>query len=136
MTYVGIDGCKAGWFAVIISGPRSWAFSVYDNIIQLWNELKDAELLLIDIPIGLRESGEAGRTCDIMAGKMLGRPRASSVFPTPVRQALEFTDYESASEMNYLITGKYLSIFTWHIMPKIRRVDPFLRLNPEASLWY
>jgi predicted RNase H-like nuclease len=83
--YVGIDGCKAGWFAVIISSRQSWAFNVYDDITQLWNKLKDAELLLIDIPIGLLEDGEAGRTCDIMARKILGRPRASSVFPPPVR---------------------------------------------------
>ena len=51
--YVGIDGCRTGWFAVIISAPCSWAFNVYDDITQLWSEVAEVELLLIDIPIGL-----------------------------------------------------------------------------------
>ena len=96
-SYVAIDGCKAGWFAVIISSGKSWAFSVYNDISQLWNELKDAELLLIDIPLGLLESGKTGRTCDSMARKILGK-RHVCVFTPPVRPALKFDNYELASD--------------------------------------
>jgi len=131
--FVGIDGCKAGWFAVTLVGLQSWKVSVFSDIDQLWNSLSYAHLLLIDIPIGLCERGVEGRACDAAARRLLGSPRASSVFTAPVRPALEFNDREEASEKNYSLTGRRIGVQTWAIAPKIQEVDRFLRTKPEAG---
>jgi len=130
--YVGIDGCKAGWFTVALFQSGSWNFSVFSNIDQLWNTLYKAQLLLIDIPIGLGEGGVEGRVCDTVARRLLGSPRASSIFTPPVRPALEFNDRKTASEKNYFLTGRRIGVQSWAIAPKIREVDEFLRSKPDA----
>ncbi len=130
--YVGIDGCKTGWFAVRLFQSGSWNFDVFDNIDQLWNTFYKAQLLLIDIPIGLCEGGVEGRACDTAARRFLGSPRASSIFTPPVRLALEFNDREAASEKNYSLTGRRIGVQSWAIARKIQEVDQFLRSKLEA----
>ena len=130
--YVGIDGCKTGWFAVRLFQSGSWNFDVFANIDQLWNTLYEAQLLLIDIPIGLCEGGVEGRACDTAARRLLGSPRASSIFTPPVRLALEFNDRETASEKNYSLTGRRIGVQSWAVAPKIQEVDQFLRSKPDA----
>lgn len=56
--YVGIDGCKAGWFAVTLVDHMTWKVDVFDNIEHVWKVLSNAKSLLIDIPIGLCAGGE------------------------------------------------------------------------------
>jgi len=129
---VGIDGCKTGWFAVRLFQSGSWNFDVFANVGQLWNTFYKAQLLLIDIPIGLCEGGVEGRACDTAARRLLGSPRASSIFTPPVRLALEFNDREAASEKNYSLTGRRIGVQSWAIARKIREVDQFLRSNPDA----
>jgi predicted RNase H-like nuclease len=67
-----------------------------------------------------------------VARKMLGRPRASSVFTPPIRPALKFDNREEASELNHSLSGRKIGVQSWAIAPKIREVDEFLRLNPDA----
>jgi len=57
--FAGIDGCKAGWFAFTLSASQTWQLAVFKTIAQIWDGLSHAELLLIDIPIGLCEGGPA-----------------------------------------------------------------------------
>jgi predicted RNase H-like nuclease len=83
MKYVGVDGCHAGWFAVILNEPDDWRITVYPNISDLWKDNTDAALVLMDIPIGLRENCTEYRICDIEARSLLGE-RISSVFPCSV----------------------------------------------------
>ncbi len=63
---------------------------------------------------------------------MLGRPRASSVFPPPLRSSLEGATREEASAYNFELSGKKIGVQTWGIGPKIREIDQFLRANPDA----
>jgi predicted RNase H-like nuclease len=84
MVYIGVDACKAEWFAVMLTEEGNWRVNIFPNISNLWNQSKDARLILIDIPIGLREDDFNERICDQEARKLLGPKRGSSVFPVTV----------------------------------------------------
>ena len=130
--FVGIDGCRAGWFTVSLFDDQSWELRVFSNVEEIWNRLSHAKLLLIDIPIGIRDEGPEERICDVEARKLLGKPRASSIFPPPARPSLNYETCARASEVNHSLTGRKISAQTWEISPKINEVDQFLRTTPEA----
>jgi len=130
---VGIDGCKKGWFYFQFDGS-GLSFSVVTALRGYLSRIPAKSVVLIDIPIGLRESGNRERDCDPAARKILGKPRASSVFPAPSRQAVLLpseSSHKEASEENRLHLGKGLSLQSWAIAPKIREVDELLR-NPQG----
>ncbi|MFP3869250.1 MAG: DUF429 domain-containing protein [Syntrophobacteria bacterium] len=145
-SYVGIDGCKAGWFVVTLIDRRGWKINVFNNVEEIWKNLSYATLLLIDIPIGLHDTGDKSRSCDIEARRLLGSPRTSSVFTPPLRPALEFVERVKASEKNHLLSARRIGVQTWGIVSKIREVDHFLRrvlearkkireVHPEVLFW-
>ena len=83
MTVVGVDGCSAGWVAVVRSeGSLDWG--VYESLAAVVTDT-DPERLLLDIPVGLPSEGR--RACDDAAKEQLGS-RASTVFYTPARTVL------------------------------------------------
>ncbi|MGD8807066.1 MAG: DUF429 domain-containing protein [Chloroflexota bacterium] len=130
--YIGVDGCKAGWFAVSLGPAGAWRFDVYSDFAALWASCQAASLILVDIPIGLVEVGYDGRQCDAIARRLLGPGRASSVFTPPTRPALDAADYQAASAINRALTGKSITIQSWNIGPKIRQVDLLLRNEQRA----
>lgn len=134
--YIGIDGCRGGWKAVGLSCSGSWIVSVFADIDELWSALRGAKLFLIDIPIGLCEGEVKSRACDTAARRLLGSPRASSVFTPPARPALDFNDRQTASERNHTLTGCRIGVQSWGISGKIKQVDQFLRSHPEARKWF
>jgi len=125
MRYVGVDGCRHGWFAILIDERGAYESRMFSAIAELADFINSAALILVDIPIGLRSFGESERACDLAARKALG-PRSSSVFPAPVRQAIYMPTYEAASAENFRVRGRKLSKQSWAIIPKIREVDEFL----------
>lgn len=126
----GVDGCKAGWFAVWGDGGATWDFDVFPDFPTLWQALNEATLILVDIPIGLPFA--APRRCDIEARRRLGHPRGSSVFPAPCREALSAESHAEASAINRKVLGKGITRQCWGICPKIRQVDDLLRSDKEA----
>jgi predicted RNase H-like nuclease len=79
-----------------------------------------AVVLAVDMPIGLLERPlPGGRSCDREARKVLGRPRASSVFTPPTRPGLAAHDYSDVSRVN----GVGMSKEAFNILPKIREID-------------
>lgn len=55
--YIGVDGCSAGWIAVWYDADEYAGAALYEEIDELWAAHNDAaETILIDIPIGLRET--------------------------------------------------------------------------------
>ena len=144
MKYIGIDGCKSGWFYVSLDENDKFSFGVISDISEIKNEINNAEQALIDIPIGLRETDTRERLCDLEARKVLG-PLRSSVFPPPSRLALVFDDYNQASQINFQCTGRRLSKQSFAIMKKINEVDEFIRnfgmqnkireMHPEICFW-
>ncbi len=129
-----MDGCKGGWIAVILydGGGDKWDVALVPDIGALWDKYRNAELILIDIPIGLPD-GREERECDKIARDLLGE-RRSSVFPVPCRQVVEdrSSSKERASEINYKITGRHLSLQSLALLSRIREVDQFILTTAEA----
>lgn len=124
MTVVGIDGCRTGWCCVALAGD-GWRAEVAATIDAAWEAFGHAELILIDIPIGLKDAGSEPRSCEALARRLL-RNRASSVFTPPLRPALQCSTYAEASALNFALSGRKLSRQAWGIAGKIREVDAFL----------
>lgn len=131
MQSVGVDGCKAGWFAVSIHDYDKWELRIYKSIKDLCREYAASDTILVDIPIGLKDIGMRERLCDLTARKMLGPGRGSSVFPVPCREAVHTVTYHEANKINKQVLGRGLSKQTWGIVPKIREVDVFV-VNNES----
>jgi predicted RNase H-like nuclease len=51
--YIGVDGCRGGWVDVALRGGRSPELRVFGCLSDLWQAHKDADIILIDMPIGL-----------------------------------------------------------------------------------
>ena len=145
VTAYGVDGCKAGWFyfAVTPSGKPRWG--IVETIGALVSNASDLDRIFVDIPIGL-PCGPEGRRCDREARAKLGRPGASSVFPAPVRKALDAATYDDASRLSREASGKGMTMQTFAILPRIREVDGLLRgsesarrivreVHPEICFW-
>lgn len=128
--YIGVDGCKRGWFCTALDENQQWEVGTFSSIKDLWKAHKNAALILIDIPIGLPFEGP--RACDLKARKLLGRGKTSTVFPPPCREALVSITYEEACEINKKVLGKKISLQTYHISKKIKEVDEFLLNNLNA----
>lgn len=146
MNYVGVDGCKNGWFYIGLDDRDNWEIGVTPDIQHLIDRFQEARLILVDIPIGLREEGKLERLCDKEARKVLGPKRGTSVFRVPCRKAVHASSYEEASRINEERTGKRLSKQSWAISPKIREVDDLLttseaartlvrEVHPEVCFW-
>lgn len=128
MKRLGVDGCKGGWFAAWSDRGR-WDFGLYEDFDTLWSAHRDAECILVDMPVGL--ASDTDRRADSEVRKRLG-PRRSSVFNCPVRAAVYAPDRAAAKELNRKAVGKSLSEQSLNIMGKIREVDLFLSEHPEA----
>lgn len=141
----GADGCNSGWVVVTQhSDAGDVRYFVVNSIAEIFQRRPAPDLIAIDIPIGLPESGP--RRCDMAARKLLGRSRGSSVFPAPVRALLPAHSYEHACRTGRGIDGRALSKQCWAILPKIGEVDQLLRkdseirnrvreVHPEVSFW-
>lgn len=93
MLVVGVDGYRRGWVAVALLDGRFVDASVHPAIEDVARAFGAAAVIAVDIPIGVPEKGS--RVADRAARAFLGR-RASSVFATPTRAALEARDYAAA----------------------------------------
>ena len=127
----GVDGCKGGWICItkdLVRGDISSGF--FPSLGSLLEWIPAPVVLAVDMPIGLTEAGS--RQCDKLARKMLGRPRASSVFPAPIRPALQASSREQADEISRSIDGRGVGAQAWGLYPKIRQVDEILQGSPLA----
>ena len=127
----GADGCKSGWFRVSWeTGTSKLRFHLIKQAQDLLKTPPQPKVLALNIPIGLTEKGQ--RDCDKQARQLLGWPRRTSVFPAPIRPALEAKNRIDASERTQAIDGRRVNVQTWAIFPKICEVDKFLQSNLEA----
>lgn len=129
-TIGGADGCPGGWICVerdTITGDT--VADVFTTTDKLLNRARDLAVLTVDIPIGLTDSEP--RQCDLQARRLLTSLRGSSVFPAPVRAALDSATYLEACAQSEVACGKRLSKQAHAIMWRIREVDTFLRSEPE-----
>jgi predicted RNase H-like nuclease len=130
--YVGVDGCKAGWLCFTVDLENfETDFRILPQFADVVIEFKCANVVAVDIPIGLAEYG--ARACDIEARKRLGKPRSNSVFPAPIRPILSATTYESACQKSLRSDGKKISKQAFGILSKVREVDQVI--SPGIQNW-
>lgn len=141
MTYLGLDSCPAGWIAVAIDDAGYLDAYIAPGIeaaVSLADTRWTVSAVVVDIPIGIPDAG--ARQADVLARRFIA-PRGGSVFPTPVRTALESASYPEAAAASLLAQGKSLSTQAYAIRDKILDVDGFVRAggtrvfegHPEVS---
>ena len=133
-TVAGIDGCRGGWLCLLRDMQTGAVHhAVLPHIAGLLQLFPIPDVVAIDIPIGLPDTGS--RDCDLAARERLGPPRASSVFPAPIRPILNATTHDSACAIGHAADGRGLSIQAWCILPKIKEVDAFMQSNGGKQGW-
>jgi len=141
MSVVGVDGCKTGWVAVVLSAERPLAAHHLLRIDDLPAAVPDAAVIAIDIPIGLSESGP--RAADVEVRKELSK-RRNSVFLAPVPAAVEAPTHAEAVAASMRLTGAGVSQQSYRLAAKIREVErwrrsapcPVFEVHPEVSFAY
>jgi predicted RNase H-like nuclease len=131
-TIGGADGCPGGWVCVERDTVTGEIFGeVLCTTEELAQRARHLAVLTVDIPIGLSETGP--RHCDLEARRLLTAVRGSSVFPAPVRGAIDASSYAEACARSEAACGKRLSKQAHAIMWRIREVDEMLRSEPELQ---
>ena len=156
MRVTGVDGCKRGWVAVSLEGPRAAAgrfgpvrvdpVRVHESLAGVLDEGQGeqrgqgggAGVVGIDMPLGLLESG--WREADREARGLLG-PRRSSVFSIPPRSVWAQATYQAANERCRELTGQGFSIQAWGLRAKLLEADryrltcghPLYEVHPELA---
>ena len=117
----GVDGCKRGW--VMVRRDENGRFE--EEVFEALDELPATGVVLIDIPIGLPDSGR--RDCDLEARRMLGSKRGRSVFTGARRPLLSMKSRECAHAWGRKQDDLGVNKQLWGILPKIQKVDCQMR---------
>lgn len=125
----GVDGCPGGWILVTRRNTELPVAKLCKSFREVISETRDCKSVMVDIPMKLNEKGF--RTVDVMAREMLKKiGRSSSVFMTPVKEAIEnqvvYTsneDYKRICSINVLHTDKKIPKQTFCLINKIREVN-------------
>lgn len=150
--YVGVDGCKIGWFSVGMGDGDCFKVKAFISFSDLVNHYSDVKLILVDMPIGLPEGSSTERACEPAARRLLLKPRSSSVFRIPTGEAVhkmaEGMPFEEVKKLEQSLTGgKSITEQARWIMDKIAQVDgviitrnkdalPKIReIHPELCFW-
>jgi len=118
-TFVGVDWAGKRWVTVA-ERDTTLSFATEPSFQAVSDRHSDADLLLVDIPIGLPEGlNRSPRDCDEAAREFVHPSRKASVFDEPARQAVQETTYESARERNLDVVGEDIGPQAWGIMERI-----------------
>jgi predicted RNase H-like nuclease len=136
---VGVDGCPAGWIAVI------WGETVEHRLFTSFADIiaSDAAIIAVDMPIGLPQ--QSGRDAERAARKVLGE-RQSSVFSIPSRAAVMCHDYREACSINLKHSDppKKIAKQAFNLFRRIREIDALMtpesqhrihEVHPELAFW-
>jgi predicted RNase H-like nuclease len=129
---VGVDACKTGWIAIALGGGKG-PESHYLPTIELLEPLAAAaDAVAIDIPIGLPT--DRPREADLLAREFL-HARRSSVFLTPLREALEADTHALATQAAIARTGAGISQQAYALRNKILEVERWLSSLPPYPVY-
>lgn len=130
---LGVDACSSGWIGIALSTsePRAYIDAEISGLITAVEADGPLDVIAIDIPIGLADSGP--RRADLEARHIAG-PRRPSVFVTPVRAAIEAGDYEQALTINRRLAGTGFSKQAYALRDKILQVDRLVRHGHPATV--
>jgi predicted RNase H-like nuclease len=145
-TISGVDGCSWGWLAVtkdLATGSISWG--VHTSTESLFAEQRAADVIAIDIPIGLADRG--ARMCDLKARQLLGRERGDTVFAAPTRPELSTDDANASESAADKPPARKRSWHALRVLKRVTQVDAVLRnvpglrekvheMHPEVSFFF
>lgn len=141
----GVDGCRAGWVAMVRSPGSPTAAMVHAAFADLVEAVPTDTVIAVDMPIGLPAfTTHGGRGPETIVRRFLGQ-RQSSVFSIPSRAAVHaatrsFTTVEAWYEDHRLASRiardtsdppRGVSIQAFALFPRIREIDALLRERPE-----
>jgi predicted RNase H-like nuclease len=130
--FVGVVHCAGGWLAVVFDGDSFDHAVVVDGVGDVWLRYEErVERLLVDVPVGLIESGRERRPPDSLARDVLGT-RREAVYDPPVREATRKRRFPAASRTHERKTGRTLSRPAFEAREAIAAVDELLQELPEA----
>ena len=132
----GVDGYRKGWVAVELDPSGDVQVSTHPTFSEVLSS--QARVIAVDIPID--PPGLGSRATDAGARALVGGSRASSVFPTPPRAALEARTFAEANEIARTVTGKGISQQAFGLARKILEVhaladvdERVIEMHPEVS---
>lgn len=150
MWVAGVDGCRAGWIAVLmrVDDPEAHRILVAPSLAEIADAPERPDVLAVDMPVGLPErTAGSGREPEQLIRRLLGE-RQSSVFAIPSRQAVFAADYAEACAVAAATSEppRKVSRQGFAIFPKIREIDSLLRsrsdlvpkvyeVHPELAFW-
>ena len=117
----GVDGCKRGWVAVVLSDGRFREARMIEGVESTFGELADVQRIAIDIPIGY-----GPRKADGLARALVG---GSSVFSIPARERFDalFAEGGGISAQAHALGDRIR-----HVTDNLARHDPrFREVHPE-----
>lgn len=144
----GVDGCKAGWIAVLrnLADPAATQLHIFAEFARLLDFEPFLKVIAVDMPIGLPDRiGASGRGPEKSVRPKLGQ-RQSSVFSLPSRSAVFTEDYRDACSIALRTSdpSKKISKQAFHLFPKIREIDALMtpdletrlyEVHPELAFW-
>lgn len=143
---VGVDGCRAGWIAVVGEAAGAGEVRVFPAFAALLAALPDNAMVAVDMPIGLPERiGGGGRGPEQAARRHLG-DRQSSVFAIPSRAAVYAPDYRAACAAALATSDppRKVSRQSFALFARIREIDALMtralearvfEVHPELAFW-
>lgn len=124
----GADGCRTGWVVCRRLADGALDIRVVKTLAEACEGLS---ILAVDMPIGFTDLPRPGRACEREARRLLPG-KASSVFPTPCRPALDCATHAEANALSKTL-GVGLNRQTFHLFPKMREVDRLMQGNPTLQ---
>ncbi len=135
----GVDGCKAGWVAVIrnLADPASIRLEIVPDFESLVNFSPSLGIIAVDMPIGLPDFISPGGRGPEKAARMHLGDRQSSVFAVPSRAAVYETDYSDACSSAFRTSEppRKVSKQCFFLFPKIREIDALMTLDLEKRVY-
>jgi predicted RNase H-like nuclease len=120
----GVDVTRGGWVAIVLDDGRFAADHLVRPVEAGFEELADAEVIAVDIPIGFGPRQADGAARRFLTGA------ASTVFTTPSREILElpFGPGLGVSAQAHALGRRILHV------TRLARSDPrFHEVHPEVS---
>ncbi len=137
-TVMGIDAAAGEWLAVILDGGAYAGANLQPSVADLLDRHPEAEVVAIDIPIGLPVG--RFRPADEEARRFVGAARAASVFSTFPNEVLRAEPHEAAVTVARRLLGVGISQQAWALRERIFEVEAARRsdrrlveVHPEVS---
>ena len=131
--YVGVSWSDGSWLAVAFTADGYEETVVAEGIGDIWARYEeDTRLILVDVPIGLVQSGDPRRRCDALARSVLG-PRAGALVDPPVREATRKRRYSTAKRVHERKADATLAEDAFALSEGIAMCDELLQEVPEAA---